>query len=47
MSKFREMAWLDPLIAVLAALLLPDYTLVMKLLARKIPRFHRRGSRPK
>jgi ATP-binding cassette subfamily B protein len=33
---FAFMAWLDPLIAVLAALLLPAYTLVMKLLGRKI-----------
>jgi ABC-type multidrug transport system fused ATPase/permease subunit len=33
---FAFMAWLDPLIAALAALLLPAYTLVMKLLGRKI-----------
>jgi hypothetical protein len=36
MSKFRELAWLVPLIAVLAAVLLPAYTLVMKLPGRKI-----------
>jgi ABC-type multidrug transport system fused ATPase/permease subunit len=33
---FLVMAWLDPLIALVAALLLPAYTIVTKLLGRKI-----------
>ena len=35
-TAFLIMAWLDPTIAVLAALLMPAYYIVMKLLGRKI-----------
>jgi len=35
-AAFAIMAWLDPTIAVLAALLMPAYYIVMKLLGRKI-----------
>ena len=35
-AAFAIMAWLDPTIAVLAALLMPAYFIVMKLLGRKI-----------